>query len=105
MIPCSSRCAAVHSENPSAPVTTFALHGFNDDRRHFLGGVVVLNRRLLDPVERALARATITTVSRVERIAKLVRVRNVYNVEGLALETLRCAAFDDVTESEPSVRP
>src|SRR6185369_1934654 len=68
-------------------VTTFALHSLNDDGRHFFRRRRGLEQTLLDPVERALSRTTITTVSRAERIAKLVRVRHVYNVERLALET------------------
>src|SRR5215213_3008963 len=74
-------------------VTTFTLHGFNYDRGDFFRWRSRLEQTLLDPVERALARSTVATVSRVKWIAKLARVGHVHNVERLAFEpfALRCA--------------
>src|ERR1051325_5781146 len=73
-------------------VTTFTLHGLDDDRRYFLRRRRRLEQTLSDPVERALSGSTIAAVSRAERIIKLVRIRHVHDVERLALETLalRC---------------
>src|SRR6185369_8306642 len=74
-------------------VTPFTLHGLDDDGRNLFGRRRSLEQTLLDPVERALTRATITTVSRTEWITKLVRIRHVHDVERLSLETFALCCF------------
>ena len=74
-------------------VSAFSLHSFNYNCRDFIRRRGCFEKPFLDPVQRALTRATVAAVRRIEGIAKLVWIRHVHDVERLAFKTAALRDF------------